>query len=69
MSPSSGVECPEVVVRGAEYADCEGLYTVTDSSVAWARDRPVYRHRTRDRSASSSLGQLGQGRVLWWKVV
>ena len=47
MSPSSGVECPEVMVRGAEYAECDGLYTVTDTSVAWARDRPVYRHRSR----------------------
>ena len=35
ISVSSGVACPDILVTGADYADCNGVYSVTDSSVLY----------------------------------
>ena len=41
--------CPVVKVTNADFADCNGDYSVTEERVAWAADRPVYAHAEKDR--------------------
>ncbi len=45
-----GVVCPKLNVLGATYANCDGVYEFAPGQeVEWAPDRPVYKHRTKDR--------------------
>ena len=39
-------------VSNADFADCNGDYSVSEERVAWAQDRPVYQHSSKDRSQS-----------------
>ena len=49
-STSISVTCPDIVVRGADYANCNGVYNfVNDTYVTWAPERPVYKHKTKNR--------------------
>ena len=41
--------CPSILVTSADYAECNGAYSVTDYVVLWAVDRPVYKHVAKDR--------------------
>ena len=43
------VVCPTLNVLGATYANCDGRYDVTADRVAWAPERPVYKHERKDR--------------------
>ena len=43
------VSCPVVRVSNADFADCNGDYSLTEERVAWAPDRPVYQHLSKDR--------------------
>ena len=43
------VICDTLNVLGATYANCDGRYKVTDETVEWAPERPVYRHSTKNR--------------------
>ena len=45
----SSVTCPVLTVTNADFADCNGDYSVTGERVAWAGDRPVYAHADKDR--------------------
>ena len=44
------VRCPEIRVSQADYANCNGVFSLTNTSVSWAPDRPVYKHQSRNRS-------------------
>ena len=46
------VTCPVLTVTNADFADCNGDYSVTEERVAWAADRPVYAHADKDRYLS-----------------
>ena len=46
---SAVVRCPDIKVSQADYANCNGVFSLTNTSVTWAPDRPVYKHRTRNR--------------------
>ena len=46
---SASVRCPDIRVSQADYANCNGVFSLTNTSVTWAPDRPVYKHRTRNR--------------------
>ena len=52
--------CPSISVTSADYAECNGAYSVTDYVVLWAVHRPVYKHVAKDRYA---------GGVLWMEMV
>ena len=54
---SSSVTCPSISVTSADYAECNGAYSVTDYVVLWAVHRPVYKHVAKDRY------------VLWMEIV
>ena len=42
--------CKEIEVLNANYASCSGIYLATNEfKVAWAKDKPVYRHVKMDR--------------------
>ena len=43
------VICPTISVDSADYADCNGVYSITGYVVLWAVLRPVYKHRSKDR--------------------
>ena len=49
--------CPSISVTSADYAECNGAYSVTDYVVLWAVHRPVYKHVAKDRY------------VLWMEIV
>ena len=51
--------CPELTVKNAEYADCNGEYEETEVRVSWAPERPVFKHKTRDRFIFWNTGGLG----------
>ena len=52
--------CPELTVQNAEYADCNGDYEETRAvRVSWAPERPVFRHKERDRFIFWNTGGLG----------
>ena len=42
LSSVPAVTCPVLTVTNADFADCNGDYSVTEKRVAWAADRPVY---------------------------
>ena len=48
------VRCPEIRVSRADYANCNGVYSITNSSVLWSPLSPVYKHNSRDRSDHQS---------------
>ena len=56
---SDSVICPGIVVYNADYADCNGQYELTHYVVLWAVERPVYRHKTKDRFIFWNKGGLG----------
>ena len=44
------VTCPSIVVRHADYANCNGVYNLLEETVVtWAPGRPVYKHKTKNR--------------------
>ena len=44
------VKCLEIIVRNANYANCNGLYQfVNTTHVTWAPNRPVYKHKSKNR--------------------
>ena len=53
------VICPRVAVYNADYADCNGEYELTHYVVLWSVERPVYRHRSKDRFLFWNKGGLG----------
>ena len=53
---SSSVTCPSISVTSADYAECNGAYSVTDYVVLWAVDRPVYKHVAKDRYVGVCCG-------------
>lgn len=47
---TESVECPTVAVKNADYANCNGVYKyVSNIHVTWAPQRPVYKHKTKNR--------------------
>jgi len=53
------VSCPVLTVTNADFADCNGDYSVTEETVTWATDRPVYAHADKDRFIFWNAGGLG----------
>lgn len=53
------VICDTLNVQGATYANCDGRYKVVADRVAWAPDRPVYKHVSKDRYIFWNAGGLG----------
>ena len=53
------VICANIAVYNADYADCNGEYQLTHYVVLWAVERPVYRHKNRDRFIFWNKGGLG----------
>ena len=51
--------CPSLTVQKAEYANCNGDYEESTVRVSWAPERPVFRHRDRDRFIFWNTGGLG----------
>ena len=47
------------MVYNADYADCNGQYELSQYVVLWAVERPVYRHKERDRFIFWNKGGLG----------
>ena len=41
--------CPQLIVSGANFAKCNGKYELSNSSVSWAPERPVYKHVAKNR--------------------
>ena len=39
---SEAVKCPLLEVTNADYANCNGIYMLTNITVAWALNAPVY---------------------------
>ena len=53
-------KCPVVIVKNADFADCNGEYRYSYSlKVDWAPDRPVYIHKDKDRVLFWNSGGLG----------
>ena len=53
-SSNGGVICKTINVLGATYANCDGLYEdVPGLTVEWAPERPVYKHKAKDRRGPS----------------
>ena len=48
-SGQPSLACPVLTVSNAEFADCNGDYSVTEEVVSWAPDRPVYANTDKDR--------------------
>ena len=45
-------ECPDIVVSNADFAKCNGLYSLEPSlHVSWAPQTPVFKHESKNRSA------------------
>ena len=44
------VRCPQIRVSLADYANCNGVYSLTNTSVLWSPSSPVYKHHSKDRS-------------------
>ena len=51
--------CPELKVQNAEYANCNGEYVETEVRVSWAPDRPVFKHKDKDRFIFWNTAGLG----------
>ena len=43
------MRCPEIRVSQADYANCNGVYRLTNTSVLWSPLSPVYKHQSKDR--------------------
>ena len=41
--------CYHLLVHGANFADCNGEYFLSNTSVSWAPDKPVYKHVDKNR--------------------
>ena len=41
--------CHHLIVHNADRADCNGEYALSNKSVNWAPDKPVYRHVYKNR--------------------
>ena len=41
--------CHHLMVYGADFANCNGEYVLSNTTVSWATDKPVYKHLTRNR--------------------
>ena len=41
--------CHHLLVQGADKADCNGEYFLSNASVSWAPNKPVYKHVGKDR--------------------
>ena len=41
--------CNHLMVYGADFADCNGEYVLSNTTVSWARDKPVYKHVAKNR--------------------
>ena len=48
IESSVSVRCPELRVTRADYASCNGVYSLHNSSVSWAPDTPVYKHKSKE---------------------
>ena len=46
---SEAVKCPLLEVTNADYANCNGIYMLTNITVAWALNAPVYQVIRYDR--------------------
>ena len=45
----SATSCHHLLVHGADKADCNGEYFLSNASVSWAPNKPVYKHVGKDR--------------------
>ena len=45
----SATSCHHLLVHGANFANCNGEYCLSNTSVSWAPDKPVYKHVGKDR--------------------
>ena len=45
----SATSCYHLLVNGANFADCNGEYFLSNTSVSWAPDKPVYKHVDKNR--------------------
>ena len=43
------IGCHHLLVHGADKADCNGEYFLSNASVSWAPNKPVYKHVGKDR--------------------
>ena len=50
VADDRGVECPGLVVYGADMGNCNGEYRIANYTVSWAPDRPVYQHIEKNMS-------------------
>ena len=49
-------ECPDIVVSNADFAKCNGLYSLEPSlHVSWAPQTPVFKHESKNRSVGRRL--------------
>ena len=46
---SEAIKCPLLEVTNADYANCNGIYMLTNITVAWALNAPVYQVIRYDR--------------------
>ena len=59
MIAQDSVICPNIAVYNADYADCNGEYELSHYVVLWSVERPVYRHKIKDRFIFWNKGGLG----------
>ena len=45
----SATSCHHLLIHGANFADCNGEYLLSNTSVSWAPDKPVYKHVDKNR--------------------
>ena len=66
------VTCPVLTVTNADFANCNGDYSVTEERVTWAADRPVYAHADKDRYLSHlccvHLSDCTYDRFIFWNA-
>jgi len=55
----SKITCPRLMVYGADFANCNGEYVLSNSTVSWASLRPVYKHTVKNRVIFWNAGGLG----------
>ena len=41
--------CHHLMVHFADHGDCNGEYAISNKSVTWAPDKPVYKHQYKNR--------------------
>ena len=61
--------CPRLVVYGADFANCNGEYVLSNLTVGWAPHRPVYKHVGKNRWELHVMNGGHKKLCVLWRVI